>query len=117
MEDLEVGQIVKGQVTGVTKYGVFVRLNNDYDGMVHISEVSDKFVKDMNSQFIVGDIIKVKILEIDETKSQVKLSIKKLKYKINPKKIKLPENGEGFIPLEENLNKWVETKMEEINIK
>lgn len=117
MDDFKIGQIVKGQVTGVTKYGVFVRLNNEYDGMVHISEVSDKFVKDMHSQFEVGDIIKVKILEIDEAKSQVKLSIKKIKYKIRPKKIKLEEHGKGFVPLEENLDRWLEAKMEEINVK
>jgi len=117
MNDFKIGKIVKAQVTGVTKYGVFVRLNDDYDGMVHISEVSDKFVKDMDSLFEVGDIIKVKILEIDESKSQVKLSIKKIKYKVKTKKIKLEEKGTGFIPLQENLSKWMKNKLKEINVK
>lgn len=117
MENFKIGQIVKGEVTGVTKYGVFVRLNNEYDGMVHISEVSDKFVKDMKSQFEVGDIIKVKVLEIDENKSQVKLSIKKIKYKIKPKRIKLREHGKGFLILKENLDDWVDAKIDEINVK
>ncbi len=117
MNDFKVGQIVKGQITGVTKYGVFVRLNDDYDGMVHISEVSDKYVKDMNLLFEVGNIIKVKILEIDESKMHVKLSIKKIKYIIKSKKINLPEKGEGFLKLKENLNKWTKEKMQEIDIK
>ena len=44
------GQIVKGQITGITRYGLFVSLEDDYTGLVHISEVSDKFVKNLNKK-------------------------------------------------------------------
>ncbi len=116
-EDLKVGQIVKGEVTGVTKYGVFVSLNDDYTGLVHISEISENFVTDLEDIFNIGDIIRVKILEIDENKNQVKLSIKKINYKMKTKKIDLQERGDGFKLLQDNLEKWTKEKMKEIVVK
>lgn len=117
MSSIKVGDIVKGQVTGVTRYGVFVSLNDDYTGLVHISEISESYINDIESLFKVGDVIKVKILEIDEDKSQVKLSIKKIRFKTKPKKIDLQERGEGFKLLHDNLDKWTKEKLEEMNVK
>ena len=77
MDEIRVNNEVLGQVTGVTKYGVFMSLQDNYNGMVHISEVSNKYVQNLERKFRVGDIVKVKILDIDENKLQVKLSIKK----------------------------------------
>lgn len=116
-EELKVGEIVKGEVTGVTKYGVFVSLNDDYTGLVHISEISENFVSGLENIFNIGDIIRVKILEIDENKNQVKLSIKKINYKMKTKKIDLQERGDGFKPLSDNLKKWTKEKMKEIVVK
>ncbi len=112
---INVGEIVKGQVTGVTPYGVFVTLEDDYTGLVHISEVSDKFVKDLKHKFNIGDIINVKVVEIDEEKSQVKLSIKKIDYKVEQELSMIPESGTGFGMLDENLKKWTKDKYEEIS--
>ena len=78
MSNIKVGKIVEGQITGVTKYGVFVSLEDNYVGMIHISEVSNKYIEDLNTIFKIGDLIKVKVLSIDENKLQVKLSIKKI---------------------------------------
>ncbi len=117
MSNFKAGDIVKGQVTGVTKYGVFVSLEDDYNGMVHISEVSDKFVNDLNKLFEIGDVIKVKVLEIDENKSQVKLSIKKINFKVKKGKSKIEEAGLGFDLLKENLDKWMNDKITEIDTK
>ena len=110
MNSINVGNIVKGQITGVTSYGVFVSLEDDYSGLVHISEVSDKFVKDLPMLFNIGDIINVKILEIDE----VKLSIKKIDYKVEESLSRIPETGSGFGLLEKNLGKWTASKLKEI---
>ena len=111
MSDIKPGQKVKGQVTGVTKYGVFVSLDDEYTGMVHISEVSESFVKDMNKLFTIGDIINVKVLEIDESKMQAKLSIKELDYRTKRvTRTKLKESGTGFTLLKENLPLWIEDK-------
>lgn len=117
MSNFKVGDIVKGQVTGITKYGVFVSLEDDYNGLVHISEVSHKFVGDLNKLFIIGDVIKVKVLEIDESKSHVKLSIKKINFIVKKGKTKIEEAGLGFDLLKENLNNWIDEKMTEIDIK
>ena len=61
MNNIKVGKIVEGQITGITKYGVFVSLEDNYTGMVHISEVSNKFVSDLEHKFTIGNIVKVKI--------------------------------------------------------
>lgn len=114
MNSINVGNIVKGQITGVTPYGVFVSLEDDYSGLVHISEVSDKFVKDLPMLFNIGDIINVKILEIDEDKREVKLSIKKIDYKVEESLSRIPETGSGFGLLEKNLGKWTDSKLKEI---
>ena len=114
MNSINVGNIVKGQITGVTSYGVFVSLEDDYSGLVHISEVSDKFVKDLPMLFNIGDIINVKILEIDEDKREVKLSIKKIDYKVEESLSRIPETGSGFGLLEKNLEKWPASKLKEI---
>lgn len=115
MNSINVGNIVKGQITGVTPYGVFVSLEDDYSGLVHISEVSDKFVKDLPMLFNIGDIINVKILEIDEDKREVKLSIKKIDYKVEESLSRIPETGSGFGLLEKNLGKWTASKLKEIS--
>lgn len=117
MNSIKIGDIVKGQVTGVTPYGVFVSLEDDYTGLVHISEVSDKFVKNLPDKFNIGDIINVKIVDIDEDKSQVKLSIKKIDYKVEESLSMIPESGSGFTLLETNLKKWTDSKFKEINLK
>lgn len=114
MNSINVGNIVKGQITGVTPYGVFVSLEDDYSGLVHISEVSDKFVKDLPMLFNIGDIINVKILEFDEDKREVKLSIKKIDYKVEESLSRIPETGSGFGLLEKNLGKWTASKLKEI---
>ena len=114
MNSINVENIVKGQITGVTPYGVFVSLEDDYSGLVHISEVSDKFVKDLPMLFNIGDIINVKILEIDEDKREVKLSIKKIDYKVEESLSRIPETGSGFGLLEKNLGKWTASKLKEI---
>lgn len=115
--NIKVGEIVKGQITGITPYGVFVSLEDDYTGLVHISEVSDKYVKNLTEKFNIGDIINVKIIEIDEDKSQVKLSIKKIDYRVEQSLSMIPESGSGFGMLETNLKKWTNKKIEEIKSK
>lgn len=113
MSNFKKGDIVEGQITGVTKYGVFVSLEDKYVGMVHISEVSNKFVSDLKEKFTIGNIVKVKVLEIDEDKLQVKLSIKKI-GKTSKKRKMITETGSGFEMLKENLQKWVDKKMNEL---
>lgn len=114
MSNFKIGDIVKGQVTGLTKYGVFVSLEDDYSGLVHISEVSDKYVKDLKEKFMIGDIINVKIIDIEDSKCHVKLSIKEISEKVKKGTNKLEEAGIGFEMLEKSLPKWIESKLKEL---
>lgn len=70
------GSVIKGKVTGIQPYGVFVSLGRDIMGLIHISELTDEYVKDINEYVQVGDIVRVKVLEIDYENKTAKLSLK-----------------------------------------
>ncbi|SHG43854.1 S1 domain-containing RNA-binding protein [Ornithinibacillus halophilus] len=72
---VEIGSKVKGKVTGITNFGAFVELPGGITGLVHISEVADSYVKDVNDHLTVGDETKVKV--ISEKDGKIALSIKK----------------------------------------
>lgn len=72
---IEVGSKVKGKVTGITNFGAFVELPEGATGLVHISEVADSYVKDVNDHLTVGDEVEVKVLS--EKDGKIALSIKK----------------------------------------
>ncbi|WP_066066724.1 S1 domain-containing RNA-binding protein [Neobacillus soli] len=72
---VEVGSKVQGKVTGITNFGAFVELPGGLTGLVHISEVADSYVKDVNDHLKVGDMIEVKV--ISEKDGKTALSIKK----------------------------------------
>ena len=112
----EKGKIVTGQVTGIEKYGIFISLDEFYSGLIHISEISDGFVKNINDYVKVGETIKAKIVEIDEDNYHIKLSIKNMNYKIKHRKNEpLEETKMGFMPLQKKLNSWINKKLEEFN--
>lgn len=73
---LEVGAILEGKVTGITKFGVFVDLPDGKTGMVHISEVASAFVKEIRDFVTEGQTVKVKVLGISE-EGKISLSMKK----------------------------------------
>lgn len=72
---LEVGTIVSGQVTGITNFGAFVELETGQTGLVHISEVADAYVKDINDYLKVSDRITVKVINVDG-RGKIGLSIR-----------------------------------------
>lgn len=116
MSKYKVGNIVEGQVTGIESYGVFVSLDEYYNGLIHISEISNKFVKNIEDFVKVGETIKAKIIDVDEDLGQVKLSIKDIGYnKIRPKKMTIVEVGSGFGILHDNLDNWINEKLDKMN--
>lgn len=74
--DSAVGAILEGKVTGITKFGAFVALPEGKSGMVHISEVANSFVNDIKDFLTEGQIVKVKVIGIDQA-GRINLSIKK----------------------------------------
>ncbi len=77
-EDLKEGMILTGTVRNVIDFGAFVDIGVKHDGLVHISELSDKFVKNPSDFVSIGDIVKVKVIGIDSERQKVKLSMKGL---------------------------------------
>lgn len=75
-EDLIEGQVLTGTVRNVTDFGAFVDVGVKHDGLVHISEMSNSFVKNPSDIVAVGDIVKVKVIGIDKDRQKVKLSMK-----------------------------------------
>lgn len=114
MSKYKVDDVVEGLVTGITEYGIFVSLDEYYSGLIHISKISDDFVRDINHFVKVGETIKVRILEVDDSECHVKLSIKDLNYRISRKKrTPIKETGSGFQILEDNLPNWINEKKEQ----
>ena len=78
-EDLKEGQILSGTVRNVTDFGAFVDIGVKYDGLVHISNLSNGYVKNPSEIVSVGDVVKVKVIGIDSEKKKVQLSMKDCK--------------------------------------
>ncbi len=75
---IEVGSKLQGKVTGITNFGAFVELKEGKTGLVHISEVADNYVKDINEHLTVGDEVTVKVINVEKD-GKIGLSIKKAK--------------------------------------
>lgn len=104
--------IVKAIVTGLEPYGVFVQIDDNYSGMIHISEISNKYVKNISDYIKLNELIFVKIKSIDETSKKMNLTIKGIKYKMNNNigRRKLVETKHGFSTLKAMLPAWIKTK-------
>ncbi|MDN7243826.1 S1 RNA binding domain protein [Planomicrobium soli] len=75
---IEVGSKLEGKVTGITNFGAFVQLPTGATGLVHISEVADNYVKDINDHLKVGEMVEVKVMNV-EADGKIGLSIRKAK--------------------------------------
>ncbi|TQR09858.1 S1 domain-containing post-transcriptional regulator GSP13 [Psychrobacillus soli] len=114
----KVGDVVKGKVTGIQPYGAFVSLDEHTQGLVHISEITYGYVKEVGEFLTVGQEVEVKILEIDDEAGKISLSIRELQEKpVVPKKEDKPRKTlqarvdehdvEGFNTLKEKLGEWI----------
>lgn len=119
-EKLEVGQIVEGKVTGIQPYGAFVTIAEDTQGLVHISEITHGYVKDINDYLKIGEQVKVKVLNIDEKTNKIALSIRatekapstKTAAKKQTATSKVDDGNNGFNSLKDKLQEWIEQSKE-----
>jgi general stress protein 13 len=116
LENFQVGDIVEGKVTGIKPFGAFVAIDNEHQGLVHISEVAHGYVKDIHDYLSVGDEVKVKILTIDEDAGKISLSIRKTqpeppKHGAGGRKGG-GKNDPGFNTLEQKLKDWLKESNE-----
>lgn len=110
---IEQGQIIKGKVTGIQPYGAFVALDNGTQGLVHISEITHGFVKDIHDYLQVGEEVKVKVMSINKGEGKISLSIRATEEaKPSPvqpiRRLKIDENSEGFNTLKDKLQEWID---------
>lgn len=122
------GDILTGKVTGIQPYGAFVALDDETQGLVHISEIKHGYVRDIHDVLNIGEEVRVKVLQIDEEKNKVSLSIRALENEhVQEKQTKARRrqgsvqldhgDGEGFNTLKAKLKEWIEKSEREDLIK
>ena len=105
---------VKGIVSGIEPYGIFIKIDEDYSGLIHISEISNRFVRNISDYVEQNEIINVKILDIDVSTNHMNLSIKDIPYRIQNrrKRRKIIETKLGFKTLDYKLPFWIKENIE-----
>ena len=88
LSDLQKGMLVEGTVSNVTSFGAFVDIGVQQEGLVHISELSSRFVQDANQAVHVGQVVKAKVIGVDTDTNRISLSIKALRVREDPRKRK-----------------------------
>jgi len=120
MSKYVIGQIVKGKVIGLQQYGAFIALDEEVKGLIHISEITDGFVRDIRDFLNVGDAVMVKVIAINPDDGNVALSLRddhatlsECGRTIDQKgsraslKLGLIETKSGFRPLRAKMDFWV----------
>ncbi|WP_071460528.1 S1 domain-containing post-transcriptional regulator GSP13 [Bacillus massilinigeriensis] len=127
-EKFQTGSVVTGKVTGIQPYGAFVALDENTQGLVHISEITHGYVKDINEFLKVGDEVNVKILSVDEAAGKIGLSIrateaapeaavKAKKPRKRPAQIIQDNDSSGFNTLKDKLQDWINASQKENTMK
>ena len=116
----KVGNIIEGTITELRKFGALMIFEHDATGLLHISEISDRFVFDIARYVQVGRNFNVKIVEIDPNNGFMKVSLRKVTIEdridfknSNKKRSIIDENEIDFSPLQEQLETWTEKQLEE----
>ena len=115
MSKYKKGNVVKGVVTGIESYGIFVAFDEYYSGLIHISEISSKFVKNPKDVVNIGDEIEVEIIGVDEEHFHLNLSLKKLEPANIKKRRTIVETESGFKTLALKLPNWVSEQLEVVD--
>lgn len=113
---IERGDVIEVKITGIQPYGAFAVLPDESTGLIHISEISEKFVKSIEQFVIVDDLVRVKVLDFDSETKHAKLSLKAIEkafrrkdkrvYYKNPNRL-IVETPKGFSPLQKAMNTWI----------
>lgn len=111
------GDVVTGKVAGIQPYGAFIALDKDTQGLVHISEITYGFVKDVSEYLTVGEEVKVKVLDIDEEAGKISLSVRALQERPQTRREDRPRKSlqdridekepDGFNTLRDKLQDWI----------
>ncbi|OJF91008.1 CvfD/Ygs/GSP13 family RNA-binding post-transcriptional regulator [Alkalibacterium sp. 20] len=117
----KIGQKVRGTVTGIQPYGAFISIDDETQGLVHISELKHGYIKDIAEIVSKGDEIDVMIMDIDEYSQKISLSLRSLqKPKYHPfsnrKNISRygKKTGVGFKSIDDKMSKWTQQALREL---
>ena len=115
----QVGQLIVGKVYNVKPYALFMSFDDGVTGLLHISEISDSFIRDIEKYGSVGDEIKVKILSIDKDNGFLRVSYKQVPpeemYSSHTNQRRMPTTSEDeFLPLKDKLDSWIKEAYENI---
>jgi len=114
----KVGDIIVGKITSTRPFALFLCFDDGSQGLLHISELSDEYVRDIEKYGVVGDEIKVKILSIDPSNGFLRVSYKQVpneeKYTshTNSKRNNLIDDSSDFVELEKKLPEWINSVLE-----
>lgn len=113
----KVGEVREGVISGIQPYGAFVQLDSGEKGLIHISEISKGYVKDVAQFLHVGERVRVKILDYDPLLNQCRLSLKALQsnrsHRKSSRELKVPKMVIGFKTLQEHLDEWIQQQNKE----
>ena len=117
INDYKVGMTVYGRISGIKPYGAFVEFENDVTGLIHISEISNGFVRDIGHFVNIGEYYMLKVIDIDKEHKQLRLSFKAIvaNTRRHVKRVKfegMPINEKGFGTINEAMPKWIKEKEE-----
>ena len=118
-----VGQTIEVMITGIQPYGAFAMLADGSSGLIHISEISDRYVKSIDTFVHVGQKVTVKVIDIDNISKQARLSLKALDHQLKRKEKRttyhhprrsIKETPLGFSSLEQQLPIWIEETLQKL---
>lgn len=117
--EYKTGMVTKGKVTGIQPYGAFVSLDEETQGLIHISECRHGYVKEVDELLTVGEELEVMVIDIDEYTKKISLSLRTLEdpqtFVYYPKKKRhyAKKNKIGFQSIKETLPKWIKQAKED----
>lgn len=120
-KDYKIGDVLTAEVTGIQPYGIFAALDEDTQGLIHISEVKHGYVEQLKDVFEMGERVEVVVLDIDEYDGRISLSMRALQKtkhhpfsnrKKNPRYGK--QTGTGFESLNKQLPIWIKKTLTQI---
>lgn len=117
IDEYKVGMTVYGKISGIKPYGAFVAFDDGVTGLIHISELSNGFVRNISHFVQVGDYFMLKVIDVDRNNKQLRLSFKALEQNTRKhlKRVKfegMPNNDKGFGSIRDKMNDWIKEKEE-----
>ena len=110
----QIDSVIEVKVSAIEPYGAFVIVDDNYKGLIHISEINGKYIRNIEDYFSVGDLLHAKVLNINEQSKQIKLTLKGVENELKKKNKNLEDTRLGFSLLADLLPEWINEKLDKI---